>query len=416
MNVRIATRGSELARWQANAVRQELEGLALGGQAQQRLKQGVVDLGDKKPADKELGDSGEAATAKPALSEGVSGELVIVSTAGDRDLASSLSEIGGKGVFVKEVQAAVLAGEADIAVHSAKDMPAETPEGLTIGAVLKRGDPRDALVGCRLADLPQGATVATGAPRRRAQLAALRPDLQFAELRGNIATRLAKAGNYDAIVVAVAALERLGFVKVGSEAGGGTVAGSIVESGEIEDRFHSQGSDSLNCDGGSTERAIGGGGVRSQASSNLNLDTEVEGIGIVDVLDPETFIPQVGQGTIAVECRSDDTATQQLLATINHYPTRICLEAERGFLQALGGDCNLPAGAYATLSHHQQQNETPQSEPTLHLTAFLATLGGTLIQDSTTAPLPQTDSLEVSLDTASKTGIALARSLLSKSN
>ena len=290
-------------------------------------------------------------------------------------------------MFVKEVQAVVLAGEADIAVHSAKDMPAETPEGLTIGAVLKRGDPRDALVGCRLADLPHGATVATGAPRRRAQLAALRPDLQFAELRGNIATRLAKAGNYDAIVVAVAALERLGFMKVGSEAGGG-----ITEGGEAS------------------------GGVHSRASSNLNLDTEVEGIGAIDVLDPETFIPQVGQGTIAVECRSDDEATKQILATINHSPTRICLEAERGFLQSLGGDCNLPAGAYATLSHHQQQNETPQSEPTLHLTAFLATLGGTIIQDSATAPLPQTDSLEVSLDTASATGIALARSLLSKSN
>ena len=291
------------------------------------------------------------------MKQGASCELVIVSTAGDRDLASSLAEIGGKGVFVKEVQAAVLAGEADIAVHSAKDMPAETPEGLMIGAVLKRGDPRDALVGCRLADLPNGATVATGAPRRRAQLAALRPDLHFAELRGNIATRLAKAENYDAIVVAVAALRRLGFVKV---------------------------------------------------------DGEAEGIGAIDMLDPATFIPQVGQGTIAVECRSDDEATKQLLSTINHSPTRICLEAERGFLQALGGDCNLPAGAYATLSHSQQQSETPRNEPTLHLAAFLSTLDGTMIQDSTSTPLPQTDSLEVSLNTASKTGIALARSLMAK--
>lgn len=369
MNVRIATRGSELALWQANAVRRELEG----------------------------------------LKQGASGELVIVSTAGDRDLASSLSEIGGKGVFVKEVQAAVLAGEADIAVHSAKDMPAQTPEGLTIGAVLKRGDPRDALVGCRLADLPSGATVATGAPRRRAQLAALRPDLHFAELRGNIATRLAKAGNYDAIVVAVAALERLGFAEVDGETGGGIVGSSEALSG-----------------------------VRSQESNNLNLDTEVEGIGVVDVLDtgwavslathikevegigiidvldPEIFVPQVGQGVIAVECRSDDTATKQMLTAISHSPTRICLESERGFLQALGGDCNLPAGAYATLSHSQQQNETPRNEPTLHLAAFLATLGGTMIQDSATTPLPQTDSLEVSLNTASKTGITLARSLMAK--
>lgn len=356
MNVRIATRGSELARWQANAVRRELEG----------------------------------------LKQGASGELVIVSTAGDRDLASSLAEIGGKGVFVKEVQAAVLAGEADIAVHSAKDMPAQTPEGLTIGAVLKRGDPRDALVGCRLADLPNGAKVATGAPRRRAQLAALRPDLHFAELRGNIATRLAKAENYDAIVVAVAALERLGFTKIpnGNLDKDSKPEGGVAESGEAP------------------------GGVRSQRSRNLNLDTEVEDIGkdigIVDVLDPMTFIPQVGQGTIAVECRSDDTATRKLLTTIDHSPTRICLEAERGFLQALGGDCNLPAGAYATLSHSQQQNETPQHELTLHLAAFFATLGGTMIQDSTSTPLPQTDSINVSLNTASKTGITLAHSLMAK--
>ena len=380
VELKIATRGSELARWQANAVRQELEGLAPGGQAQQRLKQGVVDLGDKKPAGKELGEAGKAATAKPALGRGVSGELVIVSTAGDRDLASSLSEIGGKGVFVKEVQAAVMAGEADIAVHSAKDMPAETPEGLTIGAVLKRGDPRDALVGCRLADLPQGATVATGAPRRRAQLAALRPDLQFAELRGNIATRLAKAGNYDAIVVAVAALERLGFVKVGSEAEDG-----ITEGGEAS------------------------GGVHSQASNNLNLDTEVEGIGAIDVLDPETFIPQVGQGTIAIECRSDDIATRQLLATINHSPTRICLEAERGFLKALGGDCNLPAGAYATLLPRQPEDKTATPETTLAITAFVATADGTLAKDTASVPLDSTAPLEVSIQTASTTGQSLLR-------
>ena len=332
------------------------------------------------------------------MKQGASGELVIVSTAGDRDLASSLSEIGGKGVFVKEVQAAVLAGEADIAVHSAKDMPAETPEGLTIGAVLKRGDPRDALVGCRLADLPNGATVATGAPRRRAQLAALRPDLHFAELRGNIATRLAKAGNYDAIVVAVAALERLGFAKIPN--------GNLDKDSKPE--------------GGVARSSEALSGVRSEESRNLDKDNEPEGsgkgIGAIDVLDPETFIPQVGQGAIAVECRSDDEATKQLLAAINDSPTRICLEAERGFLQALGGDCNLPAGAYATLSHSQQQSETPRNEPTLHLAAFLATPSGTMIQDSTSTPLPQTDSLEVSLNTASKTGITLARSLLSKSN
>ena len=370
MNVRIATRGSDLARWQANAVLRELEG----------TKQKVVGLGGA-----ESRGAGEAAEAKSALGEGVSGELVIVSTAGDRDLASSLSEIGGKGVFVKEVQTAVLAGEADIAVHSAKDMPAQTPEGLTIGAVLKRGDPRDALVGCRLADLPNGATVATGAPRRRAQLAALRPDLHFADLRGNIATRLAKAGNYDAIVVAVAALERLGFAEVAGEAGDGMVASSIVESDETRD------------------------GIRAQMSSNLNLDTEVEGIEVIDVLDPATFIPQVGQGTIAVECRSDDEATKQLLATISHSPTRICLEAERGFLQALGGDCNLPAGAYATLLPRQPEDKTATPETTLKITAFVATANGTLVKDTASVPLDLTAPLEVSTQTASTTGQALTK-------
>lgn len=297
----------------------------------------------------------------------VAGELVIVSTAGDRDLASSLAEIGGKGVFVKEVQAAVLAGEVDVAAHSAKDLPAQTPEGLTIGAVLERGDPRDALVGCGLADLPMGATVATGAPRRRAQLAALRPDLRFAELRGNIATRLAKAGNYDAIVVAVAALERLGFAEIDGD--------------------------------------------------NLNLNIEVEGIGIANVLDTETFIPQVGQGTIAVECRSDDEATKQLLANINHSPTRICLEAERGFLQALGGDCNLPAGAHAVLSAGSSEaalQETTLAETTLTITGFLASPEGNIIRDSAWHSLNPAAPLDISIQTASTAGQALARSLLAK--
>lgn len=331
MKVRAATRGSELARWQATAVLRELE--RAGGSG------GVAGNG------------------------GVAGELVIVSTAGDLDQASSLAEIGGKGVFVKEVQAAVLAGEADAAVHSAKDLPAQTPEGLTIGAVLKRGDPRDALVGCGLADLPMGATVATGAPRRRAQLAALRPDLRFAELRGNIATRLAKAGNYDAIVVAVVALERLGLAEV---------------------------------EGG-----------------NLNLDIEVEGIGIANVLDAATFIPQVGQGTIAVECRSDDEATKQLLASIDHSPTRICLEAERGFLQALGGDCNLPAGAYAVLSDDPTSDEAA-SDATLEISAFLATTDGTSVRDTASLSLDLTAPLDISIQTASTTGQNLARSLLAK--
>jgi hydroxymethylbilane synthase len=162
---RVATRGSALARWQAELVAGRL---------------------------------------------GASAELLVVSTRGDRDTASTIHALGGTGVFVKEVQEAVLRGDADLAVHSAKDLPAGTPDGLVLAAVPERGDPRDALVGSRLADLPTGGHVGTGSVRRRAQLAALRPDLTFGELRGNIPTRLERAGEFDAVVVAAAALDRLG--------------------------------------------------------------------------------------------------------------------------------------------------------------------------------------------------------------
>jgi hydroxymethylbilane synthase len=163
--LRIATRGSALARAQAEAVAARLGGA----------------------------------------------ELVIVSTGGDRDTTTPIHTMGGVGIFAKEVQDALLEGRADVAVHSAKDLPAITPPGLVLAAVPERVDPRDALVGARLTDLPDGATVATGAVRRRAQLAAARPDLRFADLRGNIGTRLERARDFDAIVVAVAGLERLGL-------------------------------------------------------------------------------------------------------------------------------------------------------------------------------------------------------------
>ncbi|MBM3671534.1 MAG: hydroxymethylbilane synthase [Actinobacteria bacterium] len=164
--MRIATRGSPLARWQAERV------AAL------------------------LGDDAE---------------LVVVETSGDKRPDTPIHEMGGTGVFVKEVQQAVLDGRADIAVHSAKDLTSEPTPGLVIAAVPERGDPRDALVGSTLDDLRTGAVVATGSVRRRAQLAALRPDLGFAELRGNMETRLRKAADFDAIVVAAAALDRLGL-------------------------------------------------------------------------------------------------------------------------------------------------------------------------------------------------------------
>ena len=142
---------------------------------------------------------------------GLDVDVVVVSTTGDQRTDAPIHALGGTGVFVKEVQEAVLAGDADFAVHSAKDLPSLAAPGLVIGAVPERGDVRDALVGSTLADLPVGGRVGTGAVRRRAQLAAARPDLGFGELRGNIGTRLEKAAGFDAVVVASVALERLGL-------------------------------------------------------------------------------------------------------------------------------------------------------------------------------------------------------------
>ena len=208
--------------------------------------------------------------------------LVPVSTMGDRQLDVPIAELGGKGVFAKEVQAAVLDGRADLAVHSAKDLPAVTLDGLVLAAVPERGDARDALAGDRLADLAHGATVGTGSARRRVQLAALRPDLVYVGLRGNMAKRLSRLGDLDAVVVAAVALERLG----------------------LRDR-------------------------------------------IAEVFDVDVLIPQVGQGALAVECRSDDDATVRRVAAIEHAPSRVRSDAERAFLARLGGDCSLPAGAHA---------------------------------------------------------------------
>lgn len=165
--LRVATRGSALARWQAERVLARLGG---------------------------------------------DGELVIVTTTGDRDVHAPIHTLGGQGVFVKEIQEAVLAGDADLAVHSAKDLPSGDRPGLVLAAVPERADPRDALVGASLETLPTGARVATGSVRRRAQLAHRRPDLTFAELRGNVPTRLRRADEFDAVVIAAAALDRLGLV------------------------------------------------------------------------------------------------------------------------------------------------------------------------------------------------------------
>jgi hydroxymethylbilane synthase len=243
----VATRGSALARWQTDHVVSLLQ----------------------------------------RVDPGLDVEIVPVETSGDRRLDTPIWELGGKGVFVKEVQAAVLAGRADIAVHSAKDLPSGTPEGLVIAAVPERGDVRDALAGAALDELAEGAVVATGSLRRRAQLAHARPDLRFEGLRGNMATRLARLDDagVDAVVVAAAALDRLGLAD------------------QIAER-----------------------------------------------LDVDVMLPQVGQGALAAECRSDDADARHLLGRIEHAPARRAVDAERGFLAELGGDCSLPAAAHAALA------------------------------------------------------------------
>jgi hydroxymethylbilane synthase len=222
------------------------------------------------------------ADALMAAHPGLVVELVFVETLGDQRTDVPLHSIGGQGVFVKEVQRAVLQEQADIAVHSAKDLPSVQADGLSIAAFCQRRDARDALVGAALADLPKGATVATGSVRRRAQLQAARPDLQFVELRGNIHTRLTKLPEGGALVMAVAALEILGL----------------------------------------TDR-------------------------IAQTLPLEQFVPAPGQGCVAVECRLSDSVTIELLAAVDHAPTRAAVSAERAFLAEMGSGCSLPVAAHA---------------------------------------------------------------------
>jgi hydroxymethylbilane synthase len=291
--LRIATRGSALARWQADHV----------------------------------------AALLHKTDPGVEAEVVVVETSGDQRLDVPIWEIGGKGVFVKEVQAAVLDGRADVAVHSAKDMPSATPEGLVIAAVPERADVRDALVGATLADLPEGAVVATGSLRRRAQLAHVRPDLRFEGVRGNMARRVARAGvdGVAAVVVAAAALDRLGWA----------------------DR-------------------------------------------IAERLPVDVVLPQVAQAALAAECRADDDAVRAALAAIEDGPSRRTVDAERGFLAELGGDCSLPAAAHAVLSG-------PGPDATLVVRGLVATVdGATIVRHEVSGPAAEGASL----------GRALARHLL----
>lgn len=252
--LRIATRESPLALWQANHVKQALE----------------------------------------AAHPGLVVTLVPMTTRGDQILDSPLSRIGGKGLFIKELEVAMLDGRADIAVHSMKDVPMEFPEGLTLAAICEREDCRDAFVSNHhdsLQALPQGAVVGSSSLRRQCQLRALRPDLEIRDLRGNVGTRLRKldGGEYDAIILAGAGLIRLGLL----------------------DRIR-------------------------------------------EFLPPEVSLPAGGQGAVGVECRDGDEATLQLLAVLHHEPTAICVRAERAMNARLQGGCQVPIAALAELQANDQ--------------------------------------------------------------
>ncbi|WP_020207677.1 hydroxymethylbilane synthase [Gilvimarinus chinensis] len=251
--VRIATRKSLLALWQAEYVKAELE----------KHHPGLVV------------------------------ELVPLTSRGDKILDVPLAKVGGKGLFVKELEQAMLAGEADIAVHSMKDVPMEFPEGLGLAVICEREDPRDAFVSNTfktLEELPAGSVVGTSSLRRQCQVLASRPDLSVKFLRGNVQTRLRKLddGEFDAIILASAGLIRL----------------------ELEPR-------------------------------------------ITSYMAPELSLPAGGQGAVGIECRTDDVELQQLLAPLHHAPTAVCVEAERAMNRRLEGGCQVPIACYAVRENDQ---------------------------------------------------------------
>jgi len=214
-------------------------------------------------------------------------ELQTFKTEGDKDYISKLTDFGGVGVFVKELESALLEGKADIAVHSLKDVPSVQPEGLCLASFPRRENPNDVLLtrdNWPLLEMPDGFVVGTGSPRRVVQLKALRKDAVFSEIRGNIETRLKKLhdGEYDAIVLAAAGLNRLGI--------------------EFDEFL---------------------------------------------ALDIDHFIPAVGQGALAIECRSDDVLSKKIAMSVNHQKTEISVKAEREFMRVIEGGCKLPMAAYA---------------------------------------------------------------------
>lgn len=255
--LKIATRQSPLALWQAEHIRARLE----------------------------------------AMHADLTVELVTFVTQGDKILDTPLAKIGGKGLFVKELEAALMDGRADLAVHSMKDVPMALPEGLSLVVICEREDPFDAFVSnhyASFADLPQGAKVGTSSLRRKCQILKARPDLEIIDLRGNVGTRLSKLddGQYDAIILASAGLKRLGLA---------------------ERIRHS--------------------------------------------IQPDVSLPAVGQGALGLECRSQDQAVLDLILPLMHAETNVCVRAERAFNAYLEGGCQVPIAGYATLQNGQLQIE-----------------------------------------------------------
>jgi hydroxymethylbilane synthase len=247
--IRIGTRASALALWQAEWVKSELE--------------------KKYP--------------------GMTVSLTKIKTTGDKILDVPLAQVGGKGLFVKEIEEAMLAHEIDIAVHSMKDVPTMFPDGLHLSCITKREDARDALLtrnNMKFKDLPQGATIGTSSLRRQAQLMSVRPDFKIAQLRGNVDTRLRKLkeGQFDAIILAAAGVRRLGLAE-----------------------------------------------------------------NVSEYIDPSISLPAIGQGALGIECRVDDRELNDLIAFFNHQDTRTCVTGERALLRRLEGGCQVPIACYGQI-------------------------------------------------------------------
>ncbi|MBF0564127.1 MAG: hydroxymethylbilane synthase [Nitrospirae bacterium] len=329
MKITIGTRGSKLALWQAHWVQSRLIG----------------------------------------LHDGLEVEIKTIMTKGDKILDVSLAKVGGKGLFVKEIEDTILRGESDLAVHSMKDVPTELPAGLHLGAICEREEPLDALVcskklcGANLPEsisaisaispvstgatdatgntesifyaLPRGITIGTSSLRRSSQLLSLRPDLNIVQLRGNLDTRLRKLddGEYDAIIVAVAGLKRLGA----------------------------------------------GGRITERLAACISL-------------------PAIGQGAVGIECRIDDKTINALIAPLNHEETAVCVKAERAFLKRLMGGCQVPIAAYATLHHRG-------TEDAILVDGLVASVSGDRIVRG---------SIEGSKDMAETLGFSLAEDLLAR--